>query len=99
MAHRGLLTDRSGSVTTGGTSQTLAVANNRRRFLYIQNPITATETLFINFTTAASTSGVNSVELGAGASFTMTEDTFISVDKITVTAATSAHKYIAKEGE
>lgn len=91
----GTLTDRSGSITTGGTSQTLAPANPSRQYLFIQNPPNATENLYINFTSAASAAS-GSIGLVPGQSFVM-ETNFISTELVTVYAATAAHAYTAKE--
>jgi hypothetical protein len=93
----GVLTDRSGTVTTGGTSQQLAPANSNRKYLFIENPTTATEALYINFTSAASTAGNSSISISPGGSLTMTAATYVSQEAVTVTAATSAHGFTAKE--
>ena len=99
---QGTLTDRSGSITTGGTKQTLAAANSGRKYLVIQNPstaagqnISAAESLWFNFTTDAVV-GEPSFELPAGASFVM-ESSFVSTELISVIAATTGHKWTAKE--
>ena len=96
------LTNRSGPITTGGTAQTLAPANGNRRYLLIQNPLSATtqgiataESLFFNFTTAA-VAGEPSIELAPGDIFVM-EGSAISTELISVIAATTGHKWTAKE--
>jgi hypothetical protein len=93
----GTLTDRSGTVATGGTSQALAASNASRKYLFIENPPSATENLFINFTSNASTSAAGSLSLTPGGVFIM-ESEFVSTEAVTVTAATTSHAYIAKEG-
>lgn len=93
----GVLTDRSGTVTTGGTSQVLAPANPGRRYLTIENPTTASEALYVNFTSAASTSVAGSISLAPGGSLTMSAATYVSQEVITVTAATATHAFTAKE--
>lgn len=92
----GTFTNRSGTVATGGTSQTLAVANSTRMRLIIENPCAQTESLFFNFTTAASTSAGSSIELAPCGSYD-SAGAPVSTEAITVTAATSAHPFIAKE--
>jgi hypothetical protein len=96
----GTLTDRSGTVTAGGTSQTLAAINAARKYILIENPINAVngETLFINFTSAASTSAAGSIQIAPGGSINLNIGTYITTELITVTAATTGHAFIAKEG-
>ncbi len=99
---QGTLTDRSGSITTGGAAQTLAAVNASRHYLLIQNPLSATtqgiataESLFFNFT-ATSVESEPSIELAPGDIFTM-EGSAISTELISVVAATTGHKWAAKE--
>jgi hypothetical protein len=92
---RGNLTDRSGTLTTGSTSQLLAAANPQRRYLLIQNPH-ATEDLWINFTTAAAL-GQPSIRLPA-LTLPMVFENFVSTEVVNVNAVTAGHPYIAKEG-
>ena len=94
----GTVTDRSGTVTTGGTNQQIMGANANRKYLLIENPPLAAETLFINLSGAASTSDGKSIQLAPGGSFEMTIGTYISTEAINVTAATMGHVFIAKEG-
>lgn len=96
-AQSGTLTDRSGTITVGGTSQTLAASNSSRKYIFIQNPSSATESLFINFTSASSLT-VGSVELLPGGSFERTLATYMTTELITVNAASTAHAFVAKEG-
>lgn len=95
-ARRGTLTDRSGTITSGGTAQSLAGSNASRKYLLIVNPITATEPLYVNFTTTA-VAGSPSIGLNPGDSFVM-ENGFVSTEAISVIAATTSHTYTAKEG-
>ncbi len=94
---RGTLTDRSGTVATGGVSQTLAVANANRNYLLIENPTNATEPLYINFTNAAAVGGSSSISLAPGGSFTMIAPAFVSTELVTVTATTTGHAFTSKE--
>ncbi len=91
---RGNLSDGSGTLTTGGASQQVFPANPGRYYLMCQNPITATETLFVNFDATASTSG-GSYELAAGGSITF-DSNFIPAGAVNVNAATTGHRFICK---
>jgi hypothetical protein len=91
----GTLNDKSGTITTGDTAQTLAVVNADRRYLFIQN-VDTSEDLWINFTTAA-VKDEPSIKIEAGGSFTM-EGSFVSTELVSVIAATTGHKWTAKEG-
>lgn len=93
---QGALTDRSGSITAGGTAQQLIAVNSARKYLFIRNPITATERLWFNFTTTA-VADSPSIALDPGDTFVM-EGTFVSTEAISVLAATTGHKITAKEG-
>lgn len=96
-------TDRSGTITTGGTSQTLAGINANRHRIIIQNPSSSTgegivtaQSLYINFTSAAGVNNGTSIELVPGAIFDSGTGPVTS-ELITVNAATTAHAYVAKE--
>lgn len=86
-------TDYSGSITTGGTSQTLAPASNGRVRIAILNPATETENLCVNLTSAASCTPGSSWILQSGQSVVID-----STEAVTVVAATTGHKWIAKAG-
>lgn len=91
----GTLTDRSGTITTGGTAQQLAPANASRHYLLVVND-SATETMWINFTTTAVTSEP-SIPILANGSFVM-ESSFVSTEAVSIIAATTGHPWTAKEG-
>jgi len=93
---QGNLTDRSGTITAGTVSQTLAAVNTSRKYLMVQN-IDASEDLWINFTSDAAVATAGSIQIKAGATFTM-EGAFVSTQLVTVIATTTAHKFTAKEG-
>ncbi len=90
----GTLTDRSGTITLGGTAQTMMAANASRVYLLIQNQ-DATEDLWINFTTTA-VEDEPSIRLPALSGFVM-ETGFVSTQAVSVIAATTSHKWTAKE--
>lgn len=91
----GSLTDFSDDITAGGVSQTLAVANVLRKYIFVQN-LDASEDLWINFG-AAATIARPSIKISAGGSFVM-EGSFVSTQEITVIATTIGHDFTAKEG-
>jgi hypothetical protein len=91
----GTITNRSLAITTGGTAQQLMAANVARKYLLIQNQH-ATESIFFNFTTTA-VADSPSVEIKAGVTYEMYGG-FVSTEAISVIAATTGHKVIAKEG-
>jgi hypothetical protein len=99
----GVFVDRSGKITTGGTSQTAIPANGNRRRLIIQNPATAgsqgigtAENLFVNFTLGASGTAGSSIELLPGGSYD-TDSGPCTTEQINIVAATTNHQYLAKE--
>jgi hypothetical protein len=82
---QGTLTDRSGTITTGGTAQQLAAANTSRKYLLIQN--TGNTDLWFNFTTTA-VQGQPSFKLSPGASFVM-EHSYVSTEAVSILGATT----------
>lgn len=104
--HPATWTDRGGTVTTGGTSQTLMSANPNRVRVMIENPcsitsqgIAATENLFINFEgVAASTSNGKSIELQPCGSWDSGAGP-VSSGAMTINAATTGHQFLAKEAQ
>lgn len=103
-AAQGTFTSLSGSITAGGTSQTLVAANATRKKIIIQNPATLTgqniaaaESLFIRH--GASAAGVNngtSFEILPGGAWESGPE-FVSTEAIQVNAATTNHRWIAVE--
>lgn len=94
---KGAVTNGSGTITTGGTSQQAFAANATRKYLFCQNPSTASESLFFDFGTAASTTSGNSVEITAGGNFTF-EGNFIPSGTVNVVGATTGDKFTCKQG-
>lgn len=90
--------DASGTVTTGGTSQQVLPYNPNRKYLLIENPIAATETLYCNFSAAAATTGSASISLAAGGSYERSAPNFVPKDAIACTATTTGHAFTVKEG-
>lgn len=89
--------DASTTVTVGGTSQLVFAANSSRRRLIVMNPTDATEALYVNFTSAASTSAAGSISLNPGGSIDLVGQD-CTTEAVYVTAATAGHTFAAKEG-
>lgn len=84
------------TITTGGTAQTALAANTQRVWLWCQNPPSATESLFINFSgTAGAANG--SIELVAGQVFVM-QSNAIYTGIVSAYAATTGHAFTCKQG-
>lgn len=90
----GSLTDRSGTITSGGTAQTLAAANTARKYLFVEN--VSIGDLWINFTTTA-VANQPSILIKANGSFVM-EGTYISTEAVSIIGATTGQAFTAKEG-
>ncbi len=89
------MTERSGTITTGGTAQPLAAAHAARRYLIIEN-VSQTEALWVNFTTTA-VEAEPSIMLAPGGGSLVMDGSFVSTEAISVIAATTAHPFTAKE--
>lgn len=89
----GALTNRSGTITTGGVAQNAMAANASRKYARLKNPVTATENLYFSFTGTASTS---SDYLQAG--YELVTDSFVPTSALSIYAATTAHAFVAEEG-
>lgn len=90
----GALTDRSGTMTLGGTSQQLAAANATRKYFFFEN--VSAEDMWINFGSAAVANQPSIRVLHDGGSFTM-EGSFVSNQTINVVSATTTSAFTAKE--
>jgi hypothetical protein len=84
-------TDKSGSITLGGTAQTLAVANELRIGLFIQN--ISAEDMWVNETGGtAAIAGTGSYKIVSFGTF------YVNTNKaISVVAATTGSKWTATE--
>lgn len=87
------LTDCSGSITSGGTAQSLVASNSTRKYLFIQN--SSDTTMWINFTTTA-VANQPSIQLTAGSSFVM-EGMFVSTEAVSTIGATTGKVYTCKQ--
>lgn len=88
----GALTDVSGTIAAGGTSQVLQAAQITRKYIMIQN--LSSGNLYLNFTSAATT-GEGSYELLPNGVFTM-EGNFVSNEAINIIGATTGQAFTAK---
>lgn len=89
VAVSGLSSDISGTVTAGGTYQTVVAANSLRKNCTIQNPTTASEVLDVKIGTMA-----NPYTLAAGAILSTNSGGTTATDAITVSAATTSHAFV-----
>lgn len=90
----GSLTDASGTITTGGTSQQVLAANPSRRYLLVQN--LSTTDLWLRFAVAAVTDQP-SIRLVAGATFEWNAPGFVPEDSFNVIGGTTGQKFVVKE--
>jgi hypothetical protein len=86
------LVDHSGSITTGGTAQTLSAAKSRKYFFF-QN--LSVSNMYLNFTSAASAS-TGSILIVPGGSYVQ-EGSFVSSELISVFGATTGQQFTAKD--
>lgn len=87
-------TDGSGTITTGGTSQTVFAANPNRRYFEFQN-ISDTD-MYVNFG-AAAVADSNSFKIAAGGAY-VNPSNYCPTTSITVICATTGKKFITKQG-
>jgi hypothetical protein len=92
--NRGTLTNRSGSITTGATAQSVAVANTNRKYLFFQN--ISAEDMWINFDGTAAVADQPSILFPTKTSMTWNAD-FCPTGAISVIAATTGSKFVCKE--
>lgn len=83
-------TDASGTITSGGSYQTVIAASGTRKGCSVQNPTTATEVLNVKFGTMA-----NPFTLLAGMSIGCNQGGLVLQDAVTATAATTGHAFAA----
>jgi hypothetical protein len=88
----GELIDRSGTITTGGTSQEAVPANFERSYLTFQNH--SDTDMWLNYGTAA-VAGQPSIKVAAGMNWT---PAFVDQRALNVLCATTGKAYTCKEG-
>lgn len=93
-AATGAPTDKSGAITTGATSQTLAAANANRKYIIIQN--ISAEDMWFRWDGSAATADKPSIKLATGQSWENPAH-WCPTAAITVIAATTGSKFTAWE--
>lgn len=83
-------TDASGTVTVGGTYQSVIASSGARKGCLIQNPTTASEPLNVKFASMA-----QPFTLAPGAAIGCQAGGIVITDAVTVTAATAGHAFAA----
>ena len=96
MALPATLTNRSGTITLGGTAQSFATAKGDRKYLFIQNPSTNSDSLWLNWRGGTAVVGQPSVELPVGAVIIATDD--VPRGAISIIGATTGMSFIGEEG-
>lgn len=90
-------TDRSGTITTGGTAQQAAAANASRKFLYIGNPSTNGESIWVRIGGTAEQDSP-SWEFVPGSSDKFSGASLPLAGAVSVIAATTGTKFTIAEG-
>lgn len=87
-------TNRSGTVTTGGSFQSVLAASTTRKGCLIENPTTATEPLLVYIgTSGASQATGTSYTLPPGGTFSCASGNLVISDAISVSATTTGHAF------
>jgi hypothetical protein len=90
-------TTNNGSTTiaTGGAFQSALASNAARKGCLIQNPLSATETLFVFFGANGSATTAKSISLGPGAAVSCSiGGLVVATDNVSVEAATTGHAFV-----
>lgn len=90
----GTATDRSGTITAGGTRQQLAAANSSRRYLIVQNQ--SSGYLYVRFT-ATATQDQSSMRLAPGDAWESPSG-FCPTQAVDIVGATTGQAWYAVEG-
>lgn len=90
----GTITDRSGAIVAGGTSQIIAPENGARCYLVVQN--VSDTTMYVNFGAAAKVDD-DSIRLLAGGSVTFNGG-WVPGSAVHVICSSAGKKFVAKEG-
>lgn len=86
------------AISAGGTAQQLLPANPGRRALFVENPCSASEDLFIEFGAPISTTLTSGmIDIPACGNLTMGIG-IVSQQQVEISATTTGHAFIAKEG-
>ncbi len=89
-------TNGSTTIATGNTFQTILASNSSRKGCLIQNPVDATEVLYVSVGIALATppTKAKSFQLAQGGVFNCRSGDMVITDEIDVTAVTSAHAFV-----
>ncbi|NBW17033.1 MAG: hypothetical protein EBR82_54560 [Caulobacteraceae bacterium] len=90
----GSVTNRSSTITTGGTSQQVAASNTSRKYFLIQNISDTDMYLGVGYT-PTTTTGILLSKNGSGITF---ESGFIPTSAINILCATTGKAFVALEG-
>jgi hypothetical protein len=90
----GTVTNRSSTISTGGTSQQVAASNSNRKYFLIQN-ISDTDMYVGVGYTPTTTTGILLAKNGGGVSF---ESNYIPTSQINILCATTGKAFAALEG-
>lgn len=88
------LADGSGTITSGGTSQTVFAANTSRTYLLVQN--ISDTAMYVNFGGVA-TAGAGSFLLPASGGSLVMDSAFVSTESVTIFCATTGKAFTAKQ--
>ncbi|SRR5712692_10062 len=88
------LVDRSGTITSGGTSQQLMPKNADRFYLFFQNISTGDE--WLNHTTAAQIGVAGNIRVRPGETFAM-EGSYLTGESWNIIGATTGQAFTSKE--
>lgn len=91
-----VVTNGSGTVQTANQSQQVFARNDGRNYLFCQNPINATGTLYIDYDRPAVVNG-GAIELAPGGSVSFLAAA-TPIATVNVTSATAGHRFICKQG-
>ena len=93
LAIRGPLQKYSSSIVTGGVSQKLLAGSYNWNYIFIQNPSTAIESLFIGYDEDAAIDDTCE-EIMPGQFLYFRTPGFITSQQINIIAATDGHKFV-----
>lgn len=88
------LTDRSGTITSGGTAQTVMAANPTRSFLLVQN--VSDTNMWINFDATAAATQPSILLAPSGGAILC--DAKVPLGSVSIICATTGKAFTAKEG-
>lgn len=94
-AAQGSVTDRSGTITTGGSSQQVMAANPNRQFLLIQN--VSTDNLWVRFGASAAVQTQPSIKLLPNSDLTF-NGSWVPTQAVQIIGPTTSQAFTAEEG-